>query len=128
LNAGRKVFLVIYTQVCVFSLVDVPSTPVGPLLISDVDETSCTLKWKPSEKDGGQPITKYIIEQRESRRSTWTQAGTVDAGVTTFKPKKLMEGNEYYFRVKAVNSEGESGPLETTEMAAPKKKMGRCLV
>ena len=45
--------------------------------------------------------------------------------VTEFKPKRLMTGNEYYFRVKAVNEEGDSAPLEGTEIVAPKKKIGK---
>ena len=104
---------------------DVPSTPKGPLVISEVTETSCSLKWKPSEKDGGKPITKYVIELRESKRSTWSEAGSVEPKVTEFKPKRLMTGNEYYFRVKAVNEEGDSAPLEGTEIVAPKKKIGK---
>lgn len=102
-----------------------PSAPKGPLVVSDVTENSCTLKWKPSEKDGGKPITKYVIEIRESRRSMWSESGTVEPKVTEFKPKKLMVGNEYYFRVKAVNEEGESAPLESTDTVAPKKKIGK---
>jgi hypothetical protein len=35
-----------------------------------------------------------------------------------------MIGNEYYFRVKAVNDEGESAPLEAQELVVPKKKIG----
>lgn len=106
---------------------DVPSAPVGPLEISDVTENSCLLKWKPSEKDGGKPITKYVIEIRESRRSMWSQSGTVEPNVTTFSPKNILIGNEYYFRVKAVNEEGESAPLEAQELVVPKKKIGMLL-
>ena len=104
--------------------VDVPSAPKGPLLISDVKENSCHLKWKPSEKDGGKPIEKYIIEVRESRRSMWSTAGTVDDTTTDFTAKSLVVDNEYNFRVKAVNEEGESVPLEADDTARPKKKIG----
>ena len=112
-------------QITYFSLSDVPSVPKGPLSISDITETSCMLRWKPSERDGGLPITKYIIESREARRSMWNQAGTVNAGTTQFSPKNLSIGNEYYFRVKAVNEEGESSPLESDEAVVPKKKIGK---
>ena len=38
---------------------------------------------------------------------------------------KLFTGNDYYFRVKAVNAEGESEPLETEKATPIKKKVGK---
>lgn len=105
-----------------------PSAPQGPLAISDVTEKTCELKWKPSEKDGGKPITKYVIEVREARRSMWSQSGTVEPNVTKFTAKNLSVGNEYYFRVKAVNEEGESLPLDASDVVAPKKKIGKFML
>ena len=107
-----------------FFPLDIPSAPKGPLVISDVTENSCRLRWKPSEKDGGKPIENYVIEVRESRRSMWNTAGTVDDVTTEFTAKSLVVDNEYYFRVKAVNEEGESAPLEASDTAKPKKKIG----
>ncbi|KAH9498302.1 hypothetical protein Btru_006487 [Bulinus truncatus] len=104
---------------------DVPSKPLGPINFSDLDESSVTLSWKPPSTDGGQPIKNYNVEYREVRRSTWTKAGSVPGDVTTLKMEKLMEGNEYIFRVTAVNSEGESQPLESLDTVKPEKPAGK---
>lgn len=38
-----------------------PSTPEGPLKVSDVTKTGCKLKWKKPEDDGGIPISEYEV-------------------------------------------------------------------
>ena len=64
---------------------------------------------------------------REARRSMWSNVGSVDDVTTEFTVKNLVVDNEYYFRVKAVNEEGESLPLESDDKAKPKKKIGETL-
>lgn len=49
------------------------------------------------------------------------KAGSVPADTTTFKVDKLIEGNEYMFRVTAVNDEGDSQPLESVDSVKPLK-------
>ena len=100
-----------------------PSTPVGPLKIGSVTETSAELSWKPSEKDGGTSITSYIVEYRDAKRSFWTKSADVQPDVTHFVVGKLLTDNEYYFRVTAVNAEGQSSPLVSTDTAKPSKKL-----
>lgn len=92
--------------------VEVPSAPVGPLEISDINKTNAKLSWKSSEKDGGSPITGYIIEKREGWKSTFTEAGKVKPNVTTFELTGLKDGEEYFVQVKAVNNVGQSKPLD----------------
>jgi len=41
-----------------------PDAPQGPLDVSDVGKTSCTLMWKPPLDDGGNRVTHYIIEKK----------------------------------------------------------------
>lgn len=76
-------------------------------------------------KDGGTPLTGYIIEKRDARRTQWVKAGSVDRDTTSFTATKLLEDNEYVFRVIAVNSEGESEPLESIDIAKPKQSLGK---
>lgn len=40
-----------------------PSKPKGPLDVSDVTKTGCTLAWKKPEDDGGSPVEYYEIEK-----------------------------------------------------------------
>lgn len=112
---------------CFFSP-DVPSPPIGPLSITDVTEDSCELTWKPPETDGGTPLTKYIVEMRETRRSAWGRVAEVKPSATRCSVPNLIVDNEYVFRVTAINAEGESEPLVSTDVAAPKKKLGKCSV
>ena len=104
---------------------ETPDQPVGPIKISDVTQDSATLAWKPPRNDGGSPITGYNIEYRESRRGSWTKAGSVDKDTTSWTQSKLQEDNEYIFRVTAVNKKGESSPLEAQETIKPLKPLGK---
>ena len=99
---------------------DKPSSPVGPLEIEDIQKTGLTLLWKPSKKDGGTPITGYIVEQREGWRSSWTPCGKTKPDVHTLAVDGLKEGQEYFFRVTAENAAGKSEPLEMDRSVKPK--------
>lgn len=88
-----------------------PSKPKGPLKVSDVTAEGCKLKWEAPEDDGGEPIKEYVVERMDVESGRWvpvTTTKTPEADVTG-----LNEGKDYQFRVKAVNSEGESEPLVT---------------
>lgn len=88
-----------------------PSKPKGPLKVSDVTAEGCKLKWEPPEDDGGEPVKEYVVERMDVETGRWvpvTTTKTPEADVTG-----LNEGKDYQFRVKAVNSEGESEPLVT---------------
>jgi hypothetical protein len=47
---------------------DKPSKPVGPIEFSDITKDSVTLSWSPPTKDGGLPITNYIVEVKDSKQ------------------------------------------------------------
>lgn len=93
--------------------------------MSDITADSVTLTWKPPHSDGGSPVTGYNIEYRDSRRSSWTKAGSVDKDTTTWTQSKLLENTDYIFRVTAVNKKGESAPLEASETVKTQKPLGK---
>lgn len=93
------------------TVLDRPSAPEGPLVVSNVKKESCVLTWKVPLDDGGAPITHYVIEKMDTSRGTWAEAAI--ASTTTCEVTKLVHMKEYFFRVKAVNSIGESDPLST---------------
>lgn len=93
------------------TVLDRPSAPEGPLLVSNVKKDGCVLSWRSPLDDGGAPITHYIIEKMDTSRGTWAESAV--ASSTTCEVTKLVHMKEYYFRVKAVNSIGESDPLAT---------------
>lgn len=114
-----------YKIINVYScLKDLPSAPVGPLKILNVAENFAEIEWSPPLSDGGTPITMYAIEIREFRRKIWGRAGTVDQYTTKFIAKNLVVNYEYFFRVRAINKEGEGPALECYDSACPKLKLG----
>lgn len=89
---------------------DRPSEPQGPLKISDVNKTGCTLDWCPPEDNGGASLSHYIVEKQDLINGRWTSCG--EPTDTSFEVNDLTPGHEYKFRVRAVNKYGESDPLE----------------
>lgn len=95
------------------SVLSAPGKPKGPLKVSDVTKNGCKLKWEKPEDDGGKPITAYQVEKLDKATGRWVPVGRALPEDTEFDVKGLQEGHEYQFRVKAINDEGESEPLET---------------
>lgn len=108
----------------IWVITDKPSPPEGPLQASDITADSAVLTWKPPTSDGGSPLTQYIIEKRDSRKTTWSKVASVDAKQLTCTATKLLEGTPYLFRVVAVNKEGASLPLESEKEVVPTRPPG----
>ncbi|KAL7882190.1 hypothetical protein AOLI_G00090390, partial [Acnodon oligacanthus] len=98
-------------------VLDRPGPPTGPLRVIGIMSDKCDLFWIEPSQDGGANISHYIVEKRETSRLSWT---LVDANIqpTSFKVTKLLRGDEYIFRVKAVNKYGISDPLESEAIIA----------
>uniref|UniRef100_A0A8C4YKK2 Titin n=1 Tax=Gopherus evgoodei TaxID=1825980 RepID=A0A8C4YKK2_9SAUR len=81
-------------------VLDRPGPPEGPLKITSVTAEKCYLAWAPPLHDGGSSISHYIIEKRETIK-------TLEATITG-----LSKGEEYTFRVIAINEKGKSDPRQ----------------
>jgi predicted RNA-binding protein with TRAM domain len=90
-----------------------PSRPMGPLEITDVRANKATVKWKKPEDDGGSPITGYVLEKRDLDSGLWVPCGEAKPDDDQMVVEGLQKGKKYKFRVKAVNKEGQSEPLES---------------
>ncbi|KAF8572507.1 hypothetical protein P879_00960 [Paragonimus westermani] len=90
---------------------DPPDAPTG-LTIEDWDQNHADLKWTPPRRDNGAPITKYILEGKPKSRNRWESLKEVQQTSTKVD---LKEGEEYEFRVIAVNKAGKSEPSEATK-------------
>lgn len=111
----------------IFPFTDVPSAPLA-LEISNVTNNSADLAWKPPTNDGGTPLTGYAIEYRLASRTFWTKSQIVGANTLSYTITKLTEESEYYFRIFAINVEGYSKPLQSTDVTKPVRKIGKCLL
>ena len=100
---------------------DKPSPP-NNLSVRDVSESSVTLRWAPPDDTGGCDLTEYVVEKREGvKRRMWQQAGAVRASAPCeLTLTKLIEGNQYAFRVIAHNPVGPSEPTELADAVIPK--------
>uniref|UniRef100_A0A674JYI5 Titin n=1 Tax=Terrapene triunguis TaxID=2587831 RepID=A0A674JYI5_9SAUR len=98
-------------------VLDRPGPPEGPLKITGVTAEKCYLAWAPPLHDGGSSISHYIIEKRETSRLSWTVVAS-DVQALNHKVTKLLPGNEYIFRVMAVNKFGIGEPLESEPVVA----------
>uniref|UniRef100_A0A8C1MTV0 Titin n=1 Tax=Cyprinus carpio TaxID=7962 RepID=A0A8C1MTV0_CYPCA len=100
----------VQVSICVL---DKPGLPEGPISITGVTSEQCCLSWKPPKQDGGSKITHYIVEKRETSRLLWT---VVEPKVQALYLKivKLLEGNEYVFRILPVNKFGVGEPLQSS--------------
>uniref|UniRef100_A0A8B9BGN9 Titin n=1 Tax=Anser brachyrhynchus TaxID=132585 RepID=A0A8B9BGN9_9AVES len=94
--------------------------PVRNLKVTDISSDRCTVTWEPPEDDGGCEIQNYILEKCESKRMVWS---TYSSSVLTnyANVTRLIEGNEYIFRVRAENKMGTGPPTETHPIIAKTK-------
>lgn len=110
------------SEVVIVTVLDVPSSPTGPIKFSDITGTSLVLTWKPPKYDGGAMITNYKIERKETHGRNWmTVSDTVTR--TFMKVTKLEENGEYIFRISAQNRFGVGQSL-TSESTIVKNRYG----
>ncbi|XP_026681918.1 twitchin-like [Diaphorina citri] len=91
-----------------------PDRPGQPT-VTDWGKDHVDLEWTPPKKDGGSPISQYIIEKKP-KYGPWEKACIVPANITATSVPDLKEGEEYEFRVIAVN---KGGPGEPSKASAP---------
>uniref|UniRef100_A0A3B3HCW8 Titin n=1 Tax=Oryzias latipes TaxID=8090 RepID=A0A3B3HCW8_ORYLA len=80
--------------------------PPGKVVVEDITRHSVTLSWEKPDHDGGSKITSYIVEMQPKGEDKWTlcsQAKALEATIIG-----LTTGEEYSFRVTAVNDKGKS--------------------
>ncbi|XP_052825204.1 twitchin isoform X2 [Octopus bimaculoides] len=92
-------------------VIDKPTPPGAPLDVADIFKDKCLLSWKKPKDDGGCPIKHYIVEKMDTSTDEWVEVAKVNE--LQCRVKGLTPSHRYQFRVKAVNSEGQSKPLNT---------------
>lgn len=111
-----------FTAYANITVLDVPG-PVRDVRVTGVSTDKCRVVWDPPEDDGGCEVDSYILEKCETRRMVWS---TYSANVITnyCNVTRLVEGNEYIFRVRAENKMGTGPPMESKPVIA-KTQYGR---
>ncbi len=107
------------------SYTDVPDKP-GPIDVSNVQADGVTLTWTPPSKDGGAPITGYIIEKKEDKPDAdWSRVNIAPVPETTYRVARLLAGQSYFFRVMAINKAGVGPPSETKKPVLCERPSGK---
>ncbi|MBI4020452.1 MAG: N-acetylmuramoyl-L-alanine amidase [Candidatus Aenigmarchaeota archaeon] len=86
----------------------VPSPPLN-LRVPDAGPGHILLAWDPPSSDGGSPVTNYKIFRGTSPGGETLYFTTATPGTTFNNTANLVAGQTYYYKVKAVNSAGDSG-------------------
>ncbi len=86
-------------------LADVPTAPSGLIALSG-DQLS-QLSWNASTSDGN-PLIRYEVERGTDDTFAGATRINVPAASLTLTDSPLVNGTQYWFRVRAVNSVGES--------------------
>ena len=97
----------------VFYSTDPPGPPIN-VLVDDITKTGCKLTWEPPENDGGSPVTGYMVERCNGYSSRWSKVNKTPVEDLEMTFSDLHEGDEYEFRVSAVNKAGQGKPSEST--------------
>jgi len=94
------------------NVLDVPLKPRN-LNPDEVRAEHVKLSWDPPLDDGGTPITGYLVRYMDIDSGEWATACTSTSCNAT--AKGLKPGHLYQFEVSAINKEGQSEPLLTTD-------------
>uniref|UniRef100_A0A8D3AUK9 Titin n=1 Tax=Scophthalmus maximus TaxID=52904 RepID=A0A8D3AUK9_SCOMX len=99
---------------------EVPQSPKN-LIVTDQTKLSISLAWEKPEYDGGSRVIQYLLEVQLKGQEKWS-------GVNTFKTMEatvsnLNQGEEYLFRVTAINDKGKSDPKIDIPIFGPPLKL-----
>uniref|UniRef100_A0A3Q3GLJ2 Titin n=1 Tax=Labrus bergylta TaxID=56723 RepID=A0A3Q3GLJ2_9LABR len=92
--------------------------PPGKVSVVDVTCSTVTLAWEKPVNDGGSRISHYEIELAPKDSEAWSLCASVKALETVVT--NLLKGEEYQFRVVAVNDKGKSEPRQLVQSVVAK--------
>ena len=92
---------------------------------SDITRNSVRISWTEPMSDGGSPLVGYVVEARTAYNPRWMKVTRTPIKGTEFVYKDPLEGDEYEFRVVAVNEAGYSKPSNTTPLTKIKDPFGQ---
>lgn len=101
---------------------DKPGPPREPT-VTDFTENTISMKWEEPEDNGGSEIIGYILERKESTRTSWNNSMTTSEQEYTVR--KLVSGKSYFLRVAAENEVGVGPWVELAEPVTAKCPFGK---
>ena len=101
----------------------VPDPPTNLIEVSRTSVGDVSLSWTAPSNNGGTPITDYIIENSLDEITWWVLDDDTDTS-TAVTFTGVSAGNDYYFRVSAVNEVGTGLPSSSLFSDAVRVKGG----
>ena len=83
--------------------VNIPGEPVD-LFVTEISSSQIDLAWT----DRSFNESDFAIERSDANNTSFTQVATVGADITTFSDNTVVADNGYYYRVRAINADGNS--------------------
>jgi len=100
-----------------------PSAPQN-LRVTAVSKDSVSLVWDEPAHDGGAPVTRYVIEKADVKQGVFSEVGDATPDKRQITVTKLLEDNDYMFRVSAENEVGQGKPVSLEEPVTTKLPFG----
>lgn len=82
--------------------------------------------WDKPGVDGGSMVTGYYLQRRDKKNLRWTTICKDPICETAVKVYHLTEGNEYQYRVCAINKAGEGPFSDASDFYKSADPVGRC--
>lgn len=106
---------------------DTPGPVEGPIRFTGITAEKCTVWWNPPENDGCAAISHYVVEKRETSRLSWALV-TSKCEACSYNVTNLIKGNEYQFRISAVNKFGVGKQLDSDPVIARMQYSELCYI
>jgi len=99
---------------------DKDSVPLAPsqLVVKATNTGAVNLQWT----DNSNNETGFRVERSVTTDSNFQALGNTSANTTLFSDNTIEAGKKYYYRVKAVNSAGESNPSNSVSATIPQQE------
>ena len=104
-----------------FILACKPSTPEGPLSVTNVSKNSCQLHWNTPANNHDMPVYHYEVYWQIDGHRDWERCNA-KAETTCYAVNNLSPGTAYCFQVVAINNGGRSKPLKTADCIRTERK------
>ena len=95
----------------------VAGTPTG--VTATAGNATATVTWTAPTSNGGAAVSDYVIEYSNDSGATWTTFAHTASTATTATITGLVNGKAYTFRIKAVNSVGNSAVSTVSSAVTP---------
>jgi len=86
--------------------------PPSSLCVTYLGTDSVVIEWSRPYSDGDSPLLHYVIEKRDSGKSTWEHLTNLPPDVTECELDNMTTNKVYYMRVRAANKFGLSDPKD----------------